>query len=87
MDVDIPDRLRSLLIYAFGLLEVSLVVAVATPLAVMAILPMLILYAGFQVRRDWVGHLGPAGVTSASPRLWAGVSVRGSVQLGVREPP
>ncbi|XP_032957049.1 multidrug resistance-associated protein 6 [Rhinolophus ferrumequinum] len=48
MDVDIPDRLRSLLIYAFGLLEVSLVVAVATPLAVMAILPMLILYAGFQ---------------------------------------
>ncbi|PNI11692.1 LOW QUALITY PROTEIN: ABCC6 isoform 3, partial [Pan troglodytes] len=32
VDVDIPDKLRSLLMYAFGLLEVSLVVAVATPL-------------------------------------------------------
>lgn len=51
VDVDIPDKLRSLLMYAFGLLEVSLVVAVATPLAVMAILPMLILYAAFQVGR------------------------------------
>ncbi|KAM5199046.1 ATP-binding cassette sub-family C member 6 isoform 2-T2 [Hipposideros larvatus] len=48
VDVDIPDKLRSLLIYAFGLLEVSLVVAVATPLAVVVILPMLILYTAFQ---------------------------------------
>uniref|UniRef100_A0A8C8ZRH2 ATP binding cassette subfamily C member 6 n=1 Tax=Prolemur simus TaxID=1328070 RepID=A0A8C8ZRH2_PROSS len=32
VDVDIPDKLRSLLTYAFGLLEVVLVVAVATPL-------------------------------------------------------
>uniref|UniRef100_A0A667HVU3 ATP binding cassette subfamily C member 6 n=1 Tax=Lynx canadensis TaxID=61383 RepID=A0A667HVU3_LYNCA len=32
VDVDIPDKLRSLLIYAFGLLEVSLVVTVTTPL-------------------------------------------------------
>uniref|UniRef100_A0A8D1AI82 ATP binding cassette subfamily C member 6 n=1 Tax=Sus scrofa TaxID=9823 RepID=A0A8D1AI82_PIG len=32
VDVDIPDRLRSLLMYAFGLLEVALVVTVATPL-------------------------------------------------------
>uniref|UniRef100_A0A2K5RS16 ATP binding cassette subfamily C member 6 n=1 Tax=Cebus imitator TaxID=2715852 RepID=A0A2K5RS16_CEBIM len=31
VDVDIPDKLRSLLMYAFGLLEVSLVVAVTTP--------------------------------------------------------
>ncbi|XP_035876784.1 multidrug resistance-associated protein 6 isoform X1 [Phyllostomus discolor] len=48
VDVDIPDKLRSLLIYTFGLLEVSLVVTVATPLAVMAILPLLLLYTGFQ---------------------------------------
>ncbi|XP_037363977.1 ATP-binding cassette sub-family C member 6 [Talpa occidentalis] len=48
VDVDIPDKLRSLLIYAFGLLEVSLVVTVATPLAVVALLPLLLLYAGFQ---------------------------------------
>uniref|UniRef100_A0A8D1I5Q9 ABC-type glutathione-S-conjugate transporter n=2 Tax=Sus scrofa TaxID=9823 RepID=A0A8D1I5Q9_PIG len=49
VDVDIPDRLRSLLMYAFGLLEVALVVTVATPLAVVAVLPLLLLYAGFQV--------------------------------------
>ncbi|KAI4559493.1 hypothetical protein MJG53_018019 [Ovis ammon polii x Ovis aries] len=48
VDVDIPDKLRSLLMYAFGLLEVGLVVTVATPLAVVAILPLLLLYAGFQ---------------------------------------
>ncbi|XP_066130855.1 ATP-binding cassette sub-family C member 6 [Saccopteryx bilineata] len=48
IDVDIPDKVRSLLIYTFGLLEVSLVVTVATPLAVVAILPLLLLYAGFQ---------------------------------------
>ncbi|XP_011356732.1 multidrug resistance-associated protein 6 [Pteropus vampyrus] len=48
VDVDIPDKLRSLLIYAFGLLEVSLVVTVATPLAVVAVLPLLLLYAVLQ---------------------------------------
>ncbi|XP_016051789.1 PREDICTED: multidrug resistance-associated protein 6 [Miniopterus natalensis] len=48
VDVDIPDKLRSLLIYTFGLLEVSLVVTVATPLAAVAILPLLLLYAWFQ---------------------------------------
>uniref|UniRef100_A0A2K6H0Y4 ATP binding cassette subfamily C member 6 n=1 Tax=Propithecus coquereli TaxID=379532 RepID=A0A2K6H0Y4_PROCO len=32
VDVDIPDKLRSLLTFAFGLLEVILVVVVATPL-------------------------------------------------------
>ncbi|XP_077629375.1 ATP-binding cassette sub-family C member 6 [Crocuta crocuta] len=48
VDVDIPDKLRSLLIYAFELLEVILVVTVATPLAVVAIVPLLVLYAGFQ---------------------------------------
>uniref|UniRef100_A0A673VHU3 ABC-type glutathione-S-conjugate transporter n=1 Tax=Suricata suricatta TaxID=37032 RepID=A0A673VHU3_SURSU len=48
VDVDTPDKLRSLLVYVFGLLEVVLVVTVATPLAVVAILPLLVLYAGFQ---------------------------------------
>ncbi|XP_077843272.1 ATP-binding cassette sub-family C member 6 isoform X5 [Macaca mulatta] len=48
VDVDIADKLRSLLMYAFGLLEVSLVVAVTTPLAIVAILPLFLLYAGFQ---------------------------------------
>ncbi|KAM6155929.1 ATP-binding cassette sub-family C member 6 [Rhynchocyon petersi] len=48
VDVDIPDKLRSLLTYAFGLLEVILVVVVTTPLAIVAILPLLLLYAGFQ---------------------------------------
>ncbi|XP_069342986.1 ATP-binding cassette sub-family C member 6 [Eulemur rufifrons] len=48
VDVDIPDKLRSLLTYAFGLLEVVLVVAVATPLAIVAIVPLLLLYAVFQ---------------------------------------
>lgn len=52
VDVDIPDKIRSLLIYIFGLLEVILVVTVATPLAAVAILPLLVLYAGFQVGRD-----------------------------------
>ncbi|GAB5583042.1 ATP-binding cassette sub-family C member 6 isoform X2 [Prionailurus iriomotensis] len=51
VDVDIPDKLRSLLIYAFGLLEVSLVVTVTTPLAIVAFLPLLVLYAGFQRKR------------------------------------
>lgn len=58
VDVDIPDKLRSLLMYAFGLLEVGLVVTVTTPLAVVAILPLLLLYAGFQVRRAQGGSLG-----------------------------
>ncbi|XP_006872028.1 PREDICTED: multidrug resistance-associated protein 6 [Chrysochloris asiatica] len=48
VDVDIPDKLRSLLTYVFGLLEVSLVVVVATPLVLVALLPLFILYAGFQ---------------------------------------
>lgn len=51
VDVDIPDKLRTLLTYAFGLLEVGLAVSMATPLAMVAILPLMLLYAGFQVRR------------------------------------
>ncbi|XP_041505751.1 ATP-binding cassette sub-family C member 6 isoform X1 [Microtus oregoni] len=48
VDVDIPDKLRTLLTYAFGLLEVGLAVSMATPLAMVAILPLMLLYAGFQ---------------------------------------
>ncbi|XP_037671061.1 multidrug resistance-associated protein 6 isoform X3 [Choloepus didactylus] len=48
VDVDIPDKLRFLLTYTFGLLEAILVVAMATPLAIIIILPLLLLYAGFQ---------------------------------------
>ncbi|XP_058537071.1 ATP-binding cassette sub-family C member 6 [Ochotona princeps] len=48
VDVEVPDKLRSLLIYTFGLLEVILVVTVATPLALVAVVPLALLYAGFQ---------------------------------------
>ncbi|XP_055990713.1 ATP-binding cassette sub-family C member 6 [Sorex fumeus] len=48
VDVDIPDKLRLLLNYAFELLEVILVVTMATPLAILAVLPLLVIYAGFQ---------------------------------------
>ncbi|XP_042554357.1 ATP-binding cassette sub-family C member 6 [Dipodomys spectabilis] len=48
VDVDIPDKLRSLLTFAFELLEVGLAVSMATPLAIVAILPLMVLYAGFQ---------------------------------------
>lgn len=65
VDVDIPDKLRSLLTYAFGLLEVGLAVTMATPLAIVAILPLMVLYAGFQVWRSQ--SPGLAEVTSVSP--------------------
>ena len=70
VDVEIPDKLRSLLMYAFGLLEVSLVVAVATPLAIVAILPLFLLYAGFQVRRGQGGFWDQLRSTQPVPCLW-----------------
>ncbi|XP_045849379.1 ATP-binding cassette sub-family C member 6 isoform X2 [Meles meles] len=48
VDVDIPDKVRSLLIYGFGLLEAILAITVATPLAAVAILPLVALYTGLQ---------------------------------------
>ncbi|XP_021092877.1 multidrug resistance-associated protein 6 isoform X3 [Heterocephalus glaber] len=48
VDVEIPDKLQALLTYTFGLLEVCLAVMTATPLAIVAILPLMLLYAGFQ---------------------------------------
>lgn len=72
VDVDIPDKFRSLLVYAFGLLEVSLVVTVATPAAVLVLLPLLLLYAGFQVQRGWGGSWGQRRSPQPVPCLWAG---------------
>lgn len=65
VDVDIPDKLRSLLTYTFGLLEVGLAVSMATPLAIVAILPLMLLYTGFQVWRAQSPSL--AEVSSVSP--------------------
>ncbi|XP_063082695.1 ATP-binding cassette sub-family C member 6 [Cavia porcellus] len=48
VDVEIPDKLQALLTYTFGLLEVCLAVTMVTPLAIVAILPLMLLYARFQ---------------------------------------
>ncbi|XP_029417847.1 multidrug resistance-associated protein 6 isoform X2 [Nannospalax galili] len=48
VDVDIPDKLRALLTYAYGLLEVGLAVTMTTPLAIVVILPLGLLYTAFQ---------------------------------------
>lgn len=72
VDVDIPDKFRLLLTYTFGLLEVILVVTVATPLAILAILPLLVLYAGFQVRRHW-GCFRSAQPGSCLWAAWGGI--------------
>lgn len=87
VDVDIPDKLRSLLIYTFGLLEVSLVVTVATPLAAVAVLPLLLLYTWFQVGRGWEGSWGQLRSPQPVPCLRAGVRETGSVPLGSGGPP
>lgn len=87
VDVDIPDRLRSLLVYAFGLLEVGLVVTVATPLAAVALLPLLLLYAALQVGRGCGGAGVLPGSPRPAPRLWAGVGGGGSAQQGIWQPP
>ncbi|KFQ81082.1 Multidrug resistance-associated protein 1, partial [Phoenicopterus ruber ruber] len=44
----IPDKLKSLLGFLFNLLEIYLVIIVATPRAAMAIVPLTVLYAVFQ---------------------------------------
>ncbi|NXX18190.1 MRP1 protein, partial [Podargus strigoides] len=48
IDSVIPDKLKSLLGFLFNLLEIYLVIIVATPRAAMAIVPLTILYAAFQ---------------------------------------
>uniref|UniRef100_A0A8C4YJB8 ABC-type glutathione-S-conjugate transporter n=1 Tax=Gopherus evgoodei TaxID=1825980 RepID=A0A8C4YJB8_9SAUR len=48
IDSVIPDKLKSLLGFLFSLLEIYIVVIVATPIAVVAILPLTALYAVFQ---------------------------------------
>uniref|UniRef100_A0A8B9G014 ABC-type glutathione-S-conjugate transporter n=1 Tax=Amazona collaria TaxID=241587 RepID=A0A8B9G014_9PSIT len=48
IDSVIPDKLKSLLGFLFNLLEIYLVIIVATPRAAMAIVPLTLLYAAFQ---------------------------------------
>ncbi|XP_065414946.1 ATP-binding cassette sub-family C member 6 isoform X3 [Chrysemys picta bellii] len=48
IDSVIPDKLKSLLGFLFSLLEIYIVVIVATPIAVVAIMPLTVLYAMFQ---------------------------------------
>ncbi|NXC38211.1 MRP1 protein, partial [Penelope pileata] len=48
IDSIIPDKLKSLLGFLFNLLEIYLVIIVATPKAAMAIVPLTVVYAVFQ---------------------------------------
>ncbi|NXE96452.1 MRP1 protein, partial [Menura novaehollandiae] len=48
IDSVIPDKLKSVLGFLFNLLEIYLVIVVATPWAAMAIVPLTVLYAAFQ---------------------------------------
>ncbi|NXI44533.1 MRP1 protein, partial [Galbula dea] len=48
IDSVMPDKLKSLLGFFFNLLEIYLVIIVATPRAAMAIVPLTVLYAAFQ---------------------------------------
>ncbi|NXT66265.1 MRP1 protein, partial [Chaetops frenatus] len=48
VDSVIPDKLKSVLGFLFNLLEIYLVIVVATPWAAMAIVPLTVLYAAFQ---------------------------------------
>ncbi|XP_017668902.1 PREDICTED: multidrug resistance-associated protein 6-like isoform X1 [Lepidothrix coronata] len=48
IDSVIPDKLKSFLGFLFNLLEIYLVIIVATPWAAMAIVPLTVLYAAFQ---------------------------------------
>uniref|UniRef100_A0A8C3D1Q1 ABC-type glutathione-S-conjugate transporter n=1 Tax=Cairina moschata TaxID=8855 RepID=A0A8C3D1Q1_CAIMO len=49
IDSIIPDKLKSLLGFLFNLLEIYLVIIVATPKAAMAIVPLTVFYAHFYV--------------------------------------
>ncbi|NWY45608.1 MRP1 protein, partial [Sylvia atricapilla] len=48
VDSVLPDKLKSVLGFLFSLLEIYLVIVVATPWAAMAIVPLTVLYAAFQ---------------------------------------
>ncbi|XP_043833871.1 ATP-binding cassette sub-family C member 6 isoform X2 [Dromiciops gliroides] len=48
IDAVIPDKFKSFLGFLFGLLEVTLVVVVTTPLAAVVVLPLMALYVGLQ---------------------------------------
>ncbi|XP_032930257.1 multidrug resistance-associated protein 1 isoform X2 [Catharus ustulatus] len=48
LDSVIPDKLKSVLGFLFNLLEICLVIVVATPWATMALVPLTVLYTAFQ---------------------------------------
>ncbi|KAG8145598.1 hypothetical protein E2320_012116, partial [Naja naja] len=49
IDSIIPDKLKSLLGFLFNLLEIYVVIVVATPMVLVAVLPLSALYVAFQV--------------------------------------
>lgn len=49
IDSIIPDKLKSLLSFLFNLLEIYVVIVAATPMVLVAILPLSALYVAFQV--------------------------------------
>ncbi|CAI5792166.1 resistance-associated 6-like isoform X1 [Podarcis lilfordi] len=60
IDSIIPDKLKSLLGFLFILLEIYVVIVMATPIAVVAIVPLTALYAVFQVHISSLCHVcGP----------------------------
>lgn len=63
IDSIIPDKMKSLLGFVFHLLEIYIAIIVATPIAVVAIVPLTALYAVLQVRKTSIAR------PSASP-LW-----------------
>ena len=50
IDCMIPDGLKMMLSYLFKLLEVCIIVLLATPFAAVVIIPLALLYAFIQVR-------------------------------------
>ncbi|KAJ7305801.1 hypothetical protein JRQ81_010167 [Phrynocephalus forsythii] len=48
IDAILPDKLKSLLGFLFNLVEIYVVILVVTPIAIVAIVPLTVLYAGFQ---------------------------------------
>lgn len=48
IDSVIPDKLKSLLGFLFSLLEIYVTILLVTPIAIVAIIPLTVLYAGFQ---------------------------------------
>lgn len=72
IDSVIPDKLKSLLGFLFNLLEIYLVIIVATPRAAMAIVPLTVLYAAFQVGAHGDTQTGEPGRVPAEASFHSG---------------